>query len=75
MVELSNFADEFLEEILEVLWVKLEEGGLESVSLEDIIVGSSPVYGESIAVLEKKGLVKADGDQIQLTVCTAAIID
>jgi DtxR family Mn-dependent transcriptional regulator len=67
MVELSNFADEFLEEILEVLWVKLEEEGLESVSLEDIVVGSSPVYGESIAVLEKKGLVKTVGDQIQLT--------
>ena len=67
MVELSNFAEEFLEEILEVLWVKLEEEGLESVSLEDIVVGSSPVYGESIAVLEKKGLVKAVGDKIQLT--------
>ena len=67
MVELSNFAEEFLEEILEVLWVKLEEEGLESVSLEDIVVGSSPVYGESIAVLEKKGLVKTVGDKIQLT--------
>jgi len=67
MVELSNFAEEFLEEILEILWVKLEEEGMDSVSLEEIIVGSSPVYGESIAVLEKKGLVKTTGDQIQLT--------
>lgn len=67
MVELGNFAEEFLEEILEVLWVKLEEEGQETVSLKDIIVGSSPVYGESIAVLEKKELVKTDGDQIQLT--------
>ena len=67
MVELSNFAEEFLEEILEVLWVKLEEEGLESLTLEDIVVGSSPVYGESIDVLEKKGLVQTQGDQIQLT--------
>lgn len=67
MVELSNFAEEFLEEILEVLWVKLQEGGLESVSMKDIVVGTSPVYRESIDVLEKKGLVTAVGDQIQLT--------
>lgn len=67
MVELSNFAEEFLDEILEVLWVKLEEGGMDSVSREDIVVGSSPVYEESIKVLEKKGLVKVDGEQIQLT--------
>ena len=67
MVELSNFAEEFLEEILEVLWVQLEEGGRESVSREEIVVGSAPVYEESIAVLEKKGLVKVDGEQVQLT--------
>ena len=67
MVELSNFAEEFLEEILEILWVKLEEGGKESVAREEIIVGSAPVYGESISVLEKRGLVKVDGEQIQLT--------
>lgn len=67
MVELANFAEEFLEEILEVLWVQLEEGGKESVSREDIVVGSSPVYEESITVLEKKGLVEVDGDQIQFT--------
>lgn len=67
MVELSNFAEEFLEEILEVLWVKLEEGGQESVTREEIIIGTSPVYGESIAVLEKKGLVTVDEDRIQLT--------
>ena len=67
MVELSNIAEEFLDEILEVLWVKLEEGGKESVSLDEIVVGTTPVYEEPIKVLEKKGLVKVDGDQIQLT--------
>jgi len=67
MVELSNFAEEFLDEILEVLWVELEEGGKESISMDEIIVGSSPVYKESIQVLEKRGLVKVDGEQIQLT--------
>ena len=67
MVELSNVAEEFLDEILEVLWVKLEEGGKESMSLDEIVVGTTPVYEEPIKVLEKKGLVKVDGDQIQLT--------
>jgi len=67
MVELSNIAEEFLDEILEILWVKLEEGGMESVSLGEIVVGSVPVYEEPIKVLENKGLVKVDGDQIQLT--------
>ena len=67
MVELSNFAEEFLDEILEVLWVKLEEGGNESVSRDEIVVGSSPVYAESIQALEKKGLVSVQGDQVQLT--------
>lgn len=67
MVELSNVAEEFLDEILEVLWVKLEEGGKEFVTLDEIVVGTTPVYEEPIKVLEKKGLVKVDGDQIQLT--------
>ncbi len=67
MVELSNFAEEFLDEILEVLWVKLEEGGNESVSRDEIVVGSSPVYAESIQTLEKKGLVSVQDDQVQLT--------
>jgi len=67
MIELSNLAAEFLDEILEILWVKLEEGGIESVSRDEIIVGSTPVFEEPIMVLEKKGLVKVDGDQIQLT--------
>ena len=67
MLELSNLAVEFLDEILEILWVKLEEGGKESVSREEIVVGSSPVYEEPISVLEKKGLVKVEGDQIRLT--------
>jgi DtxR family Mn-dependent transcriptional regulator len=67
MVELSNVAEEFLDEILEVLWVQLEEGGKESVTLDEIVVGTTPVYKEPIALLEKKGLVKVDGDKIQLT--------
>jgi len=67
MIELSNIAEEFLDEILEILWVQLEEGGKESVSLDEIIVGTTPVYKEPIKALEKKGLVKVDGDQIQLT--------
>ena len=67
MIELSKIAEEFLDEILEVLWVQLEEGGKESVSLDEIVVGTTPVYEEPIKVLEKKGLIKVDGDQIQLT--------
>ena len=67
MVELSNFAEEFLDEILEILWVKLEEGGEESVSRKEIVVGSTAVHEESFTVLEKMGLVKLDGERVQLT--------
>jgi len=67
MVELSNFAEEFLDEILEVLWVKLEEEGAQSVARQDIVIGSTTVYEESITVLEKKGLVTVHDEQIQLT--------
>ena len=55
MVELSNFAEEFLDEILEILWVELEEGGKESVSLDEIVVGSVPVLQEPITILKNKG--------------------
>ena len=67
MVELSNFADEFLDEILEVLWVELEESGKESITLDEIVVGTVPVLHEPISILRNKGLVKVDGDQIRLT--------
>jgi DtxR family Mn-dependent transcriptional regulator len=67
MIELTNLAEEFLDEILEILWVELEEGGKESVTLDEIVVGSVPVLQEPITVLKNKGLVKVDGDQIQLT--------
>lgn len=67
MVELSNFAEEFLDEILEVLWVQLEEEGREWAVRDEIMVGSSPVYEESITVLEKKGLVRVEKDRVQLT--------
>jgi len=67
MVELSNFAEEFLDEILEVLWVKLEEGAQESVSLDEIVVGTTQVQEEPITILKNKGLVKVDGDRLQLT--------
>ena len=67
MIELTNLAEEFLDEILEILWVKLEEGGKESVTLDEIVVGTVPVLQEPITVLKNKGFVKVDGDQIQLT--------
>ncbi len=67
MVELSNFAEEYLDEILEVLWVKLEEGGEESVEREEIVVGTGPVHKESLSVLESKGFVTVSEDRVQLT--------
>lgn len=67
MVELSCFAEEVLDEVLEILWIKLEEEGKESVPAEEIVVGSAPVHQEGLAVLEKGGLVRIREGSVQLT--------
>jgi DtxR family Mn-dependent transcriptional regulator len=67
MVELGNFADEILEEVLEILWTKLEGGGQESVPTEEIVVGSGPVHREALVLLEKNGLIRLQDDTVQLT--------
>lgn len=67
MVELSCFAEEVLDEILEILWTKLEDGGHESVSREEIVVGSGPVHEEALSILEKNGLIVMKDGIVQLT--------
>ena len=66
-MELSNFAEEILDEILEILWVKLEEGGQESVQKKEIVVGPGPVGNEALAILVDKGFLTVTGDSVQLT--------
>jgi len=67
MVDLGSFAEEVLDEILEVLWTKLEEGGNESVAKEEILVGTEPVHEEALALLEKDGLIRIADGNVQLT--------
>ena len=67
MVELSCFAEEVLDEVLEILWTKLESGGHESVPSEEIIVGSGPVHEEALSILENDGLVLVKDGSVQLT--------
>ncbi len=66
-MELSNFAEEILDEILEILWIKLEEGGQESVLKKEIVVGPGPVGDEALAILVDKGFLTVEGDSVQLT--------
>ena len=67
MVELSCFAEEVLDEILEILWTRLEEAGRESVPAEEIVVGSGPVHPEALGILEKGGLIKVEDGSVKLT--------
>ena len=67
MIELGCFAEEVLDEILEILWTKLEEEGYESVSREEIVVGSGPVHEEALSILKKEGLVLLKDGSVQLT--------
>ena len=67
MVELGNFAEEILDEVLEILWTSLEEGGYESVPKEQIVMDSVPVHDETLALLEKNGLIKMSDGGVQLT--------
>lgn len=67
MVELGSFAEEVLDEILEILWIKLEEEGRESVPAQEIVVGSGPVHPEALGILEKNGLVLVRDGAVQLT--------
>jgi DtxR family Mn-dependent transcriptional regulator len=67
MVELSCFAEEILDEVLEILWTKLEEGGHDSVPKEEIVVGSGPVHEEALSILEKEGLLLLENGTVALT--------
>jgi DtxR family Mn-dependent transcriptional regulator len=68
MVELGSFAEEVLEEILEFLWTRLEEGDSESIPKGEILVGTKPVHDEALNLLKKDGLISITGDEVQLTV-------
>ena len=66
-MELSNYNEEILDEILEILWIKLEEGGQESVPRGEIVIGTIPVDDEAIGILVDKGYLVVTGDAVQLT--------
>ena len=66
-MELSNYNEEILDEVLEILWIKLEEGGQESVPRGEIVIGTIPVDDEAIGILVDKGYLVVTGDAVQLT--------
>lgn len=67
MIELGNFAEEILDEVLEILWTKLEEAGRESVPSGEIMIGPEPVHPEVLKVLEKNGMITVEDGSVQLT--------
>jgi len=67
MVELSNFADEILDEILEIMWTKLEEYGDKPVPRGEIVIGKTAVHDEALNVLVGQGHIIFDDDLVQLT--------
>ena len=67
-MELSKIGEEIQDEILEILWTELEEGGRESVAKGEIVIGKSgPVSDEAILALADQELITMDGDRISLT--------
>lgn len=67
MIELGNFAEEILDEVLEILWIKIEEAGRESVPAEEIVVGPGPVHPEALKILEKNGMITVKEGSVHLT--------
>jgi len=67
-VELSKQTEEIQDEVLEILWTKLEEGGLESMPVDGILIAgmSSPPTG-AIGTLKDRGLVEVESNEIRLT--------
>ncbi|UCG39713.1 MAG: metal-dependent transcriptional regulator [bacterium] len=58
---------EVLDEILEVLWTRLEEGGEESVPRDRILIGAEPAGDDALSLLQEKGLIRITDGSVQLT--------
>ncbi len=68
MMDHKKHRDEIQDEVLEVLWTELVEGGEEAINRDNIVVeGIGPAKAEIIDSLLEMGLIKVDGSEVQLT--------
>ncbi len=67
-MELRSHTYNIEDEVLEILWIKLEEGGLETVPVEEIhLEEMAPVSVEVLQSLKDKGLIVLEESQVKLT--------
>lgn len=67
-MELSKQTEEIQDEVLEILWTTLEEGGRESIPIDEIIIAgmTAPPTG-AVQMLRDKGLLEMENEEIRLT--------
>jgi len=67
-VELRERDQELKDEVLEILWTKLVEGGLDSIGSEEIILGEQgPANGRILKDLAEEGMISLEEDRVNLT--------
>ncbi|UCF30038.1 MAG: metal-dependent transcriptional regulator [bacterium] len=66
-MQVNGHSYEIRDEVLEELWVRLEEGGLESVPAGEIILEGTRVNEGVFESLREDGLISLDGSDIRLT--------
>jgi len=67
-VEITKHSEEIQDEVLEVLWTSLEEGGRESIPVDEIlIIGLSGPPAEAVENLKERGLVQVEDNGVRLT--------
>lgn len=63
----NRYSEEILDEVLELLWTELEEGGREAIPASEIVIGSEAVEGAVLDTLQAANLVRRRGEEIILT--------
>jgi len=67
-VEITKHSEEIQDEVLEVLWTSLEEGGRESIPVDEIlIIGLTGPPAEAVEDLKERGLVQVEDNEVRLT--------
>lgn len=66
-MDLSSHSEEIQDEVLEILWTKLEEGGLESVPVDEVLLEGKPVKEEIFQSLRENGFIILEDSQVSLT--------
>ena len=67
-MEITKHSEEIQDEVLEVLWTSLEEGGRESIPVDEIlIIGLSGPPADAVEDLKERGLVQVEDNGVRLT--------